>query len=62
MAFEAGKFLDAGRPVYYIPAQGPRWTPPPAAREVFRNASYVIWLDSDERNSAGGYNYSNPQQ
>lgn len=62
MAFEADKFLDAGRPVYYIPAQGPRWTPPPAAREVFRNGSYVIWLDSDEGNSAGRNNYSNPQQ
>jgi hypothetical protein len=41
--FTDGVLLAASGPVYYIPERRSNWTPPPGARQLYYNASYVIW-------------------
>lgn len=43
-AFSSGKALAIPNPVYYIPRRDQNWTPPPGAKRVYSNDSYVVWL------------------
>ncbi len=42
--FAANKPIPTPNPVYYIPRRDLHWTPPQAARRMYANPTYEVWL------------------